>query len=336
MRLREIVTGTPEEQRVMQTAVNVRSRLSTGSKPSLAQARTLESADQISRRVFLRRAGVAGLGFVVATALPAGILIQDALKGESDPAFESAYNRYLGGFEKVARGDAEAQGYLRFFKERRKQGKFEDGIVIAMESGDSKANFYTAIVDPNKHKADFRNLPGFAVFRTSTEPTTLFLKNVPITPIWAGTLLAHESTHIYQWLNGIEQARPGGFIQGEIDAYNLEFSVLHRLTDGRFRQALSEVAMGFDLTDDSGNRGFIGGLDPEEFEYVDGAFAESMSDDEKQLRMGAYIIGANFISIEDNSASLEEEIVGKTRFTEMLMSGGIGALPSCTPERCIA
>lgn len=327
MNIKEVLSGTASERQVLDAAEQIRNRASDGSKLSKKQMATLEDASQISRRVFLRRAGVAGLAAAAGSITLAGILTIETSKGEPDPAFEGEYNRYLRGFEEVAKDDPQAKEYLRFFKERRRQGRFVKGKVVAVEPGNSRENFYTAVVDPDRDRDDFRNLPGFSVYRNDTNPTALFLKNVPITSVFAGTLLVHESTHVYQWLNGIEQERPNGFILGEIDAYDLEFRILDRVSDGRFRQALSEVAEGFDLFDDSGNRDFvIGGLGPEEFRHIDGVFEGSIGDDETELRMGAYIIGANFASIEDNSQTLEKEIEEKIKFTELLMSGGLGSI----------
>lgn len=333
MRLKEYFVGNQTEQQVLQTAADFRNR--PDSKSSLAKTRAFENADIISRRLFLRRATVVGSGLVIGAALPVGVVLQDVLKGESDPYFESTYNHYLEGFEKVATGNAEAQEYLSFFKERRKQGRFENGDIITMETGDSLANFYTAIIDPNKNKKDFDSMPGFSVYRNSTEPTFLLLKNVPLTPVWAGALLTHESTHVYQWLNGIEQQRPDGFIQGEVDAYTLEFSTLDRVTSGKFREALLKISGKVKDLVSNGAVNFINNLSDEEFDSVNVIFPKLSGEDEYSLRYADYLMGANFALIEDRAKDSSEEAGLKTYFTQLLMGGKFGFLPNCA-QKCVA
>lgn len=333
MRLKEYFVGNQAEQQVLQTAADLRNR--SESKSSLAKARAFEDADTISRRLFLRRAAVVGSGLVITAALPAAIVLKDALKGESDPAMENTYNHYLEGFEMVAKGDAEAEEYLKFFKERRKQGRFENGDIVSMETGDSIANFYTAIVDPNKNKKDFDSMPGFSVYRNSTEPTFLLLKNVLLAPVFAGTILEHESLHIYQWLNGIEQQRPDGFIQGEVDAYTLEFSTLDRVTNGKFREALLKVSGKVKDLVVNNDVYFINNLSDEEFDSVNVIFPKLLGEDEYSLRYADYLMGANFALIEDRAKDSSEEAGLKTYFTQLLMGGKFGFLPNCA-QKCTA
>lgn len=324
MNFKEVITGTAQEIDMLDAASRVRQRHPT--KFTTAQAATLTNADQISRRIFLRRLGVAGAGVALAASVPAGILIKNGMESESDPALESKYLVYLRGFEEVVEGDPQASEYLEFFKSRRKQGQYQNGSVISLESGDSAQNFYTAVI-PEENLKDVDHIPGFSIFRTSTEPTQLFLKDVPITQTWAGILLAHESVHVHQWLNGIEQEREDGFIEGEVDAYQLELGILNRLTQGQLNERFLEVASRFDLVDDEGNTGYMAGINPEDFDYIDSIFPKALGKEENVLRMGVYIIGANFAFIESDSGSHEEEFYRKMVFTDMLMKGEIAVGP---------
>lgn len=324
MNLKEAVKGTPAEIEALDIATRIRQK--NPIKFTTAQAATLTNADQISRRIFLRRAGVTGVGIALAVSVPAAVFLRNGLESESDPALEEKYLVYLKGFEAAAEGDPEATEYLEFFKERRKKGKYQDGYVISLESGEPGDNFYTAVI-PGKDLKDVEQIPGFSIFRNNTEVPQLFLKDVPITQMWAGALLAHESVHVFQWLNGIEQERENGFIQGEVDAYQLEFGILNRLTEGQLNERFLEVASRFDLVDDHGNAGYMAGINPADFDYIDSIFPEAFGQDEMKLRMGAYIIGANFAFIESDSSSPDEELYRKMVFTDMLMSGEIAAVP---------
>lgn len=312
MRITEIWTGTATEQQTLETSQSSRE------KPKLSKQDkvTIQAARNISRRIFLRRVGAVAGSTAIAGV---GFLAYEALK-ETEPDTEKAYNSYLQSFELIAQEDEQATELLRFFKERRKKAKLVKGAIISEEPGDPNKNFYTVIVDPVRNRREYLGMQGVAEYKYTETPTILILKDVPMTPIWKGALLAHESLHVFQWLNGIERARPDGFLSGEQEAYDLEFRLLDRATDGRFKMALRQQAPSVEKDK---YRGRLSGNDLNAFESI---FSPPLSKDEVDLRIPAYFVALNFTVAEMRSNSQAEAAEKKIDYIRRVLSGEIPML----------
>lgn len=307
----EIWTGTKLEKEILEAAKRVQRK----EKKSKQDKTLLQNAHKISRRILLRRAGSTA---ALAALGGAGVFTYEALR-RTQPETEKAYDSYLQSFEFISQGDKKATDILRFFKERRKRGKITAGKIIADEPGDIK-NFYTVVIDPVRNRGEYINMKGAAEYRHAENPTILVLKDVPMTTIWKGVLLAHESYHIYQWLNGIEQSRPDGFLRGEQEAYDFEFDLLDKLTDGHFKAALRQQAS---LIEENKYRGRLSSNDLALFESL---FPAPLSQDEVDLRIPTYLIALNFAAAEMRSKTPEETISKKMEYIDAVMSGQIPLL----------
>lgn len=308
----EIFTGTREEKASEKTIYTLqkKSRLSRRDKEALS------NAQRVTRRLFIRRIILAGGGLVVAGV--GALSIPECAKEDFD---EAVYNKYLQGFESLVGNDIEANGLLKFFKERRKMGIIKDNLPLSRESLDPQIHFYTAIVDPRRHRVVFDAMLGFAQYKFSQSPTYLLLKKVPIDDIWAGALLAHESLHIYQWLSGIEKSRPDGFMIGEQEAYDLEFRLLDNATGGRFKEVLLQRVQ------DVREGAYRGRLSSQDLDSLSGLFNKPLSQDEEGLRMPAYIVALNFTVAEMRASSKEEAKRAKVGYIRSVFEGRIPLLP---------
>lgn len=314
MRLIEVFRGTPEEREAVTTV----QRLSRKTVLNNRQSEILDSSEVISRRLFLRRAAGAGIGAVVAGS--ALIFVAQELLKPQDETFEGKYNDYLSGFESIAPLDDEATMLLTFLKERRKRGKMIGGNIIADENADLSKNFYTAIVDPQKNPSAFANMPGFSEFTTGNK--ILLLKNVPVSERFAGYLLGHESVHVYQWLQGIEQERQNGFLEGELDAYTLEFRLMDKTTKGKFFQTLKDNVEEQKLTNDS----LVMAIGQSDLKQIDGLFPPALSADEADLRGAIYLLAQNFILFDLKNPTKEIATAQKLKYLDDIFAGKIPSL----------
>lgn len=300
----------PRHVRQAEQTVN---RLKAKQKLTSADNKSLSNARLVTRRWFLQRAVAVG---AVTVAAGAGIVIVVKELGK-EPVYEETYLHYLNSFESVAKDDEEATKLLNFFKERRKRGILRGDMVIADEPGQGGLNFWTVIVDPVRHKKVYDSMEGFSKYVQNETPTRLLLQNIPVSSLWSGVLLAHESVHIYQWFNRIEQSRPNGFIQGEQEAYELELRLIDKATGGRFKQVLLEQAK---FIEPDKNRGM---LSSDDYDRLSSLFSASASREEDGLRIPAFTIAINFAAEELRSTSPQAVKQAQMRYLDAVYSGRI-------------
>lgn len=312
-RLREIWSGTPEEQ---QAALTIR-KFGTGRHLSSTQEHALQQARVVRGRLGRRRFLIEGGGVISAAGLAlAGI--REVAKEEADNPHEEVYLRYLQAFEAVSQGDEEAIELLRFFKERRKQGVYKGhGNVVAGEEGNPTRNFYTGIVPADESLVGRGNLPGFSAYFNQSHPTYLLLINVPVDPLFAGVILAHEAKHVYQWLNGIEQARPNGFFLGEQEAFETEFRLLDRNTGGKFSNVLKEQSQSIP----EGKYRAL--LSTENMQAISEVFPPPLSEREWRARIPDYVIALNFTAMSLRAPSPEQAKQQQVDYIKGIFDGSV-------------
>lgn len=318
----DVFRGTPEERKAVETI----KRSEAMPKSSGKSARDLLNAEILTRRLFLRRVLVGG---GVAAALAAtgelGYLIASHDRTRTTPAetpegYEETYLEYVSAFESVVGEDEEANRILGFFKERRKRGYLKGRAVLADEEGNTAINFYTAIVDPARNPESFNSMQGFAQYDNTAGLTLLLLKRVPTDRVWAGVILAHEALHVYQWLTGSEPSRPGGFMLGEQEAYELELRLLNTQTDGRLKEVLQRRAE--DVEPDK----YRGRLSSDDLREIASLFTSPKSRDEEDARISVYIIGLNYAVAESRAQNPEEVKRLKTDYIRSVFEGKIPLL----------
>lgn len=285
MRLTEIWTGTKSEQKAIQRGESLQGR----GKLSRDENQVILGAKGAQRRILLRRLGIQAAALVVLAA--GGILYATQRKTadqESERTDEEAYNFYVQSLEMLARNDQQASEILRFFKERRKRAIVKGETFYADEEGESKINFYTVIVDPKRHLQADRELKGFAEYRTRESPTVLILRNHKMTSVWAGALLANEALLVYRYLNGIENNSRFSQIESDQEAYDLEFRLLNKATDGKLQEVFTDLSQSIP----PGN--FKTQLSEAERLELSALFPPALSEFETDLRETDLLIGLNF------------------------------------------
>lgn len=321
-RLLDVVRGTPKERQALQTI----DRLKGVPRLSSKNARDLQQAQVLSRRLFIRRISV-GLGSTITLtgigALGYLLTTQDHNRPqpkESPESYEETYIEYLSAFESVVGEDQEAKSVLAFVKERRRRGYLRGDGVFADESGNTATNFYTAIVDPIRHRQIFNNMQGFAEFNHRVVPTRLLLKRVPIDRTWAGVVLAHEGFHAYQWLSGIEPSRPDGFILGEQEAFELEIRLLNNQTSGKLKEVVQR------RTSDVEPGKYRSRLSSDDMAEISSLFSPAKSQDEEGIRIPVYIIALNYAVAESRVQNQDEAKKLKTEYIRSVFEGRIPIL----------
>ncbi len=318
MKIGEIFAGTPAEKAATATIATLsnRSTLSKKSQNELSQAKQLRSG--LTRRRLIASGVGGGLAVSTAALIASGALRM--LNPDHETPGESTYSFYLNAYEEVVQGDEEAERMLDFFKQKRRKGYLRGDQIIADEKGE-KGDFYTVIVDLNNKKA-MDSMKGFAQFKQKDTPPSLMLKPARLDKKWAGVLLAHESVHVYQWLNGIEQSRPNGFLEGEVDAYDLEFRLLDKITNNKLKQVLREQATQIE-------KGKIRGrLSSEDMKRLSELLPPIKSPEEYSLALPALTIAFNFAVAELQYQSPIEIKKAKIDYIEGVFSGKFPIIPA--------
>lgn len=316
MNLLEIWRGTPQELKAIARAENLDDRKISPKE----KKKRHDEAFSAQRRILLKKiflaTGFTGVGsavIVAAKAIADGQERADILEADK----ESAYQSYIESFSEVAKGDTEAEAVLMFLKERRRRGKLVGDKIYADEPGVAGVNFYTVMVDPVRDSKFSQNMGGAGVFRNDDNPQSLLLRTSSMSSVWKGVLLGHEGLHVYQWLNNIEQRRPDGFYRGEQEAYDLEFRLLDRTTEGRFKQALMQQAPSV------AQNSYRGRLSSEDERIFQSLFPPAQSEEEMAFRIPAYIVALNFTLAERRSDSISQATDAKIKYMQQLFNGSI-------------
>jgi hypothetical protein len=98
-------------------------------------------------------------------------------------------------------------------------------------------------------------------FTVAGEPL-VHVRTVSLTPLWAGLVLFHELSHVYDRDSGIEprDSTPAQFWEGEARAYHVEMALVDAHTQGALEAALSRYSGEIygmstaDWTDEAGER----------------------------------------------------------------------------------
>lgn len=194
-----------------------------------------------------------------------------------------------------------------------------NGQVILPNGVDPNNHFLIIVADPQTNPDLFTSNQtiGRAAFQKDTSPSRLFLKKVKMTPLWKGALLAHESVHVYQWLTKLEQSRPDGFLQGEVDAYQLDFRLLDRTVGGKFKEVLQA------MTQTVESNKFRGVLGENDWAAINYAFGKPNDEVEDGMRGAAYIVALNFAVTDTRATTPEEANTLKKEYLDAVLRGVI-------------
>jgi len=117
------------------------------------------------------------------------------------------------------------------------------------------------------------------------------------TNLWSGVALAHETYHAFvdqgEKTKRDATADEIAFLQEEIDAHAIQFRLLDRHTAGRFSQEVEQFTL-----DQPAPKEFPWafyyptGMD--DFRRIDALLPPSLSEQEKNSRLGSYLIAVNF------------------------------------------
>lgn len=119
------------------------------------------------------------------------------------------------------------------------------GGLRALHSGRTPGRLLIAIVpDSSAHL-----LESPETFQTDCDTFTrggvsLKVRTAPFTPLWAGFVLFHELSHVYDLASGLESCDRNSeeFAQGEMRAYHLEMVLVDAYTQGGLTAALTLYA----------------------------------------------------------------------------------------------
>lgn len=275
----DIIRGSSQERGAIRAGEIAASK----KRRSAGDRAAIESAEEVSRRIFIRRMLV-GAGGAVATG-GAILFRHEQTRPETD---EEAVLRYARDFEALSNLDPEAKQLYDFFQDRRRKAIYNGRSVVPQEPIDPVNQFALAMVDPRDGIYGLGGVPGGASFNHNANPTHMLIKKFSSTPIMGGGLVAHETLHAHQWLTGYERNRPDGFILGELDAYTLQFRLFNLATEGRFDLLVGRIA---DQVPAGSVMFRLSHPNVQEFNKV---FGEPKSADEQNLRLPAFLTAIDF------------------------------------------
>ncbi len=126
------------------------------------------------------------------------------------------------------------------------------------------------------------------------------------TDIWGGAVFAHEISHAFDVMTGVEPPglpnRDPRFLDGEIRAYQMEYRLLDRQVNGQLSAAMTAELEQY--RDRIGPGGWFA-LGRETEQRLDALFPTARSEDEGYNRRGAYIVFLNFLLADQRGLGQE-------------------------------
>jgi len=201
--------------------------------------------------------------------------------------------------KETVRGDREGEALAQFFGTHAVEGRLKPGNNVSLNSPEDMARVA-------KREA-FILLASTAAERTrsgrmtfSYDPTNRAMYAPPsgaYTNLWSGVALAHETYHA-----SVDQgdkpkrdaaAEEIAFFQEEIDAHTIQFRLLDRYTTDRFSQEVERFTLDHPAPKDF-PWAFYYPTGMEDFRDIDRHLPPSQSEQEKNSRIGSYLIAVNF------------------------------------------
>ncbi len=291
------------------------------------QQRRTAAVVEVSSKASRRLGGMAFLAFVVGVAVLVGILstrngrtepLQPRHHNASPPAApqrdpEAAVEQQHGievWYEHVlttsVAGDTRGEELAAFFRDHAIFSQLiGNGATRGLVSGTSPDELLRQRHDPltfevTPSSLEERQANGLQVMASwQWEPgrNELFVPRIKtFTDPWAGIVFAHEISHAYDAVTGNEPRglppNDARFLDGEIRAYQLEFRLLDRLTNGRLRTSLGAIVA--QHSEDIGQQSWFM-PDDTEIASLEALFPEARSNEERATRLGSYVIQLNFL-----------------------------------------
>jgi hypothetical protein len=111
--------------------------------------------------------------------------------------------------------------------------------VVPLEDGDPKDAWLVAYPKTDKYVQE----DAIGPLWVDGYSDQYYLHIVPhnIDPVWAGPLLFHELSHLYDKMLNLSEPTIEKWLQNEARAYEYEYSAMEILSTGRFKKALQEL-----------------------------------------------------------------------------------------------
>lgn len=305
------VLGTEKEREARARIAELKSEATLRDR----KRRSLNKYQAITRRLLLRQIGL-GVGIIALPGL--GYLALSPKQNTADTSgrntlggafpdglphgvrdFEEMYQRYLRGYEMVAPYDTEAQNGLAFLKERRLPSVSFNGITVFDLRARTDFHIVTVMAD-QQQSPELVNKMGYASFGDLDGQPIMVLRTDPVSSVWAGAVLAHETEHGRQHYSNPQRARASRDVnaaEGEQGAYALEFRVLNGYTRGRFNQALDQALIYLPISN------VFREIPDRQFEGINQLFEPPSTELERMNRRVAFVFALNFRAVENNSGS---------------------------------
>lgn len=198
---------------------------------------------------------------------------------------------------------------------------------FSLEDGNTGGAWLT-IIPPNHPQMHAQK--GLVQIDHNHDLNAVLIKPVNITQEWAGIILIHELSHLYDRMSGHEplHGSRSEFLQGEVDAYSVEIDAINHFTKGRFDEALVQHLEGLKVDDPTKLVAEVK-TSPQKwhpvFSDLDRVINKSspLSQGEGALRRGLYIIALGFKFIDlQNLESSDAKQVKKAVVEKIMQSSG--------------
>lgn len=348
MRITEFFTGTEEEKKAKKMIDDFKENKRRYKKLGRRKQIGLDKARAISRRHFLRLA-LAGSASIIFSGSVIGILASKLsekekpkipedrppakLGSEEKPEFLSEQeirSLYDEGFELIMK-DVSSQpekqnGTLYYYSPLTLIKNFKNKFVSWAKIEDNR---YTALEDGREGGGWLAVIPSNHRLMKDQETTleidnipdinALKIKPIPITKEWAGIILTHELSHLFDYVYNVEQkgSRGDELFLGEVRAYGSEILAVDNFTKGRFKKALSDIVRTFKFKSVDDAFSFVSNCFPGRKNECSDRIMDQLdpivtnvpprSDGERNLRNGFYMIAICYQTIESLNISNDKK-----------------------------
>lgn len=182
------------------------------------------------------------------------------------------------------------------------------GTILSMEDKITPSGGLLPIVPATREERLANGGHVLELWQFSSLPTNMLFVPPPgwFTDIWGGAVFAHEISHAFDVMTGVEPPglpnRDPRFLDGEIRAYQMEYRLLDRQVNGQLSAAIvAELERSRDRVGPTG--WFMPGRETEQ--RLDTLFPAARSEDEGNNRRGAYIVFLNFLLVDQRGLGQE-------------------------------
>ncbi|TAL18967.1 hypothetical protein EPN90_04890 [Patescibacteria group bacterium] len=219
--------------------------------------------------------------------------------------------------EAVAAGDPRGDLLIAFHREHAYYSVLVgNGVTIQHAAGNQSKSLRDPLAFEvtlaTKRERALNGLPVNSGFEWNSQRNQLFALPVHVTTVeWGGILFAHELSHAYDVVTGVEprQTKPSdrAYLEGELRAYEMEFRLADRLAKGAYRKTiLTTLELRGYLKKELPN--WIETLD-DDFRRIDAVFPSPAKDrDEQSARNAMAQIALNFVRIEKQKGGREDRL----------------------------